>query len=1050
MAYSRVIKISDGSTDEYTVNFADGFISESDVTAHVEGEVDGLGDPIYRTITFLSTNLLKISGAIPPLNTKVIFDRTVLKTDTLVHFTNGDVMDEENLDLSFKQILMVAHEALDGRIDRFSNDLSMGNFRITDLGEPVDDQDAATKNYVDDKIVAADGATAAAIAAAAASQASSLNSASSAAASANSAAISATHSINAGTSAGLAEDSAEEAALYAGQAAASAGAASGSASSAAASVVAAQDIVDDLNASLPLDIGAAIAAAGPKDPLVDADKFAVIDSEAGNAIKTFTWANVKARLKTYFDTLYYGKGVDLIVQTAGATIVESRGATAFMRLRSTLGGILDYGLSSDGSFNWTRYTSAGVPVDVPISVGVDGAVNFSDLPYHNSIPLVPAERNIAVGVALSTAVISGSYRLSSAHPDLPTDYNGSLVSIGAFGQLVVARGADTIEQTIKGYDGSKLTAPYTRTGYGIGGGSPIWTPWRRYIIQDTTRTGGDAHLNNLLPGFFKADAGGPVGGAPMTGPPAWYGIQSGDPARGMQLTTGYGANDLWFRNGTDGWNTWRRTWDNLNLPVTPYGAGIVNAPDAASARAYLDVTGGGGGTAGVTTFNGRAGNVAPLAGDYNTSMISYSGQTQSFWNDLFNKKMPWVTPEMYGAVGDGSANDTPAFQAMIDAASARGAIVFLGAKKYRWNSTVTIDKKTMKWVGSGGFGTLRGTSIEFYGTGSSNALQVIDGGGSVFEDFTIIRLGGNSTGTLLDIDGYYNAIPAKVGWNLIRLMGLNLDAQGYGRAAHFKMGFYLRANHCRFVFGGIAGRETVLLNGVSDDRRMDNCEFIQCHFAGDQNGAANVVDSIGIDGFANSMKFIQCGILYGKHGIRIRDSYGSTGGTAFLYISNGGFENNMGTSLLIDGPAEKIILNGAYLSNDGDESNIRSTSNIISGTFASDGGGEIHISGCHIRGAGLHGIDATHGTWTITGNRIVNNNRIGSTGYGVIVRSGVTDCQITGNRIGRTRNRVSPTHVAGVRNDLGAACVISSNDLRGNTTAISGTTTGPGIGLNVT
>lgn len=50
--------------------------------------------------------------------------------------------------------------------------------------------------------------------------------------------------------------------------------------------------------------GATINAATAKTTPVDADAIPVIDSAASNVLKKTTWANVKATLKTYFDTLY--------------------------------------------------------------------------------------------------------------------------------------------------------------------------------------------------------------------------------------------------------------------------------------------------------------------------------------------------------------------------------------------------------------------------------------------------------------------------------------------------------------------------------------------------------------------------------------------------------------------------------------------------------------------------------------------------------------------------------------------------------------------------
>lgn len=54
----------------------------------------------------------------------------------------------------------------------------------------------------------------------------------------------------------------------------------------------------------PATIGAMINSAADKASPVDADRLPLMDSEAGNVIKKFSWLSVKNRLKEYFDTLY--------------------------------------------------------------------------------------------------------------------------------------------------------------------------------------------------------------------------------------------------------------------------------------------------------------------------------------------------------------------------------------------------------------------------------------------------------------------------------------------------------------------------------------------------------------------------------------------------------------------------------------------------------------------------------------------------------------------------------------------------------------------------
>ena len=64
-------------------------------------------------------------------------------------------------------------------------------------------------------------------------------------------------------------------------------------------------------------IEAAVHAAASKATPVDADETALVDSAASNGLKKLTWANIKATLKTYFDTLYYSSGSDIAVADGG-------------------------------------------------------------------------------------------------------------------------------------------------------------------------------------------------------------------------------------------------------------------------------------------------------------------------------------------------------------------------------------------------------------------------------------------------------------------------------------------------------------------------------------------------------------------------------------------------------------------------------------------------------------------------------------------------------------------------------------------------------------
>jgi hypothetical protein len=65
-----------------------------------------------------------------------------------------------------------------------------------------------------------------------------------------------------------------------------------------------------------------IDAASAKTTPVDADTMGLIDSAASNVLKKVTWANIKAALKAYFDTLYPSSAVGTFTATGGSITTD--------------------------------------------------------------------------------------------------------------------------------------------------------------------------------------------------------------------------------------------------------------------------------------------------------------------------------------------------------------------------------------------------------------------------------------------------------------------------------------------------------------------------------------------------------------------------------------------------------------------------------------------------------------------------------------------------------------------------------------------------------
>lgn len=105
-----------------------------------------------------------------------------------------------------------------------------------------------------------------------------------------------------------------------------------------------------------------------------------------------------------------------------------------------------------------------------------------------------------------------------------------------------------------------------------------------------------------------------------------------------------------------------------------------------------------------------------------TLTISGQSLTISRGNTVTIPTQNYVTPEQYGAVGDGSTNDATAIQDAINS----GSLVLFGAKNYRVNSAITLNGSKMA-MGSGSLTVISTTSnISIFSiTGANNTIQNI-------------------------------------------------------------------------------------------------------------------------------------------------------------------------------------------------------------------------------------------------------------------------------------------------------------------------------------
>ena len=245
MAYSFVAYTGNGSTTQFSVPF--GYIRREHVYVNV--------NQVSQSYTWVNANTVQLATA-PAAGANVEVRRSTPAATPLVDFVDGSTPVAADFDTSNLQHLYLEQELLDNQQQTVSTDPATGlptlsGQRLTNVGNPVNAQDAATKSYVDTGIGLVSGYAANALASANAAATSATNSANSASASATSATNSASSSSSSAASASLANDWAtkttspvaggEYSAKYnAQQAASSASAAASSASTANTHKVAAQ------------------------------------------------------------------------------------------------------------------------------------------------------------------------------------------------------------------------------------------------------------------------------------------------------------------------------------------------------------------------------------------------------------------------------------------------------------------------------------------------------------------------------------------------------------------------------------------------------------------------------------------------------------------------------------------------------------------------------------------------------------------------------------------------------------------------------------------
>lgn len=150
MALSRQVIISDGTTTEYPITFADGYLSRDEVSVYEEFD-DGTPTADIAFI-FINDYLIELSR-VPEAGHKIVIERDVEANARKVNFI-PQYIKSSDLNTMYKHLLYLIQSVLDGRFEQaIIKDLDMGYNRIYNLGAPKQPNDAVRlvdiKTYTD-------------------------------------------------------------------------------------------------------------------------------------------------------------------------------------------------------------------------------------------------------------------------------------------------------------------------------------------------------------------------------------------------------------------------------------------------------------------------------------------------------------------------------------------------------------------------------------------------------------------------------------------------------------------------------------------------------------------------------------------------------------------------------------------------------------------------------------------------------------------------------------------------------------------------------------
>lgn len=490
-------------------------------------------------------------------------------------------------------------------------------------------------------------------------------------------------------------------------------------------------------------------------------------------------------------------------------------------------------------------------------------------------------------------------------PALPAERAGRLIGFDATGEnIVTALPAEDI--TILS-DPSKV--PMTRrinAGVGLSGGGDLSAD-RTLSLASSGVTPGTYNLATVTVDTYGRVTAAATGSAVAGSVPTTRSITTSAPLSGggtLAADVNIGMADSGVSPGT---------YQNATVTVDAKGRVTaiasnpsgVDVPQSRTITTTDGITGGGdlsaNRTIGLTATGVTAGTYARA-----TITVDDRGRiTSASANSAGGGALPVIDVTDYGAVGDGSTDDTSAVNSAVAALSDSGSVLFFPVGTYRLTSAVNIDKQNVVVRGDGE--NVSRILQAHNGVGLYLKLQGVDQNMPVHrvEGLTFMQANGNNGGTPLRIE---NTTPAysemAVSIRKVAIRGYEVHTAGtaFGTGIHLVNVGFINLEEVK-IWGHDDGGAAASEYGIRWQITDSTARF---GFFGHKLSITNMGRGISLEGpvegiYMNAGEIWEC-----REGIVIdRTGFAQSGG-----ISITGFHINAGVRMIDVISASAILING--------------------------------------------------------------------------------------------------------------------------------------------